>query len=97
MSSTERSTRGVTTGLAKIEILDYDGVRIVAVAGELSLAQRYIEPGGAALSVRPRPALSAVALAVCASVRQLDARISPGKARAPARRACRPPRPPESP
>lgn len=38
MSSTERSTRGVTTGLAKIEILDHDGVRIVAVAGELDIS-----------------------------------------------------------
>ncbi len=38
MSSTERSTRGVNTGLAKIEILDHDGVRIVAVAGELDIS-----------------------------------------------------------
>lgn len=39
MSSAERSARSsVTTGLAEIELLDGDGVTIVAVAGELDIS-----------------------------------------------------------
>jgi len=39
MSSTERSTSGgVTTGLAEIAILDDEGIRIVAVTGELDIS-----------------------------------------------------------